>query len=173
MHTWFPMAVHLLDGLYLGMRYSEAQIHQREHLAQIGSLSANLAHELNNPAAATVRATAQLRERVAGMRNKLGLIAAGEFDRESILRLVELQERAVARAADESAPLTPVQRADAEDALADSLERFGVRRADDLAEVLVSAASTQRGWTRSPRRSVTVLSTRRCTGSGTPWRPRP
>ena len=36
MHTWFPMAVHLLDGLYLGMRYSEAQIHQREHLAQIG-----------------------------------------------------------------------------------------------------------------------------------------
>ena len=138
MHTWFPMAVHLLDGLYLGMRYSEAQIHQREHLAQIGSLSANLAHELNNPAAATVRATAQLRERVAGMRNKLGLIAAGEFDRESILRLVELQERAVARAADDGAPLTPVQRADAEDALADSLERFGVRRADDLAEVLVS-----------------------------------
>jgi signal transduction histidine kinase len=72
------------------------------------------------------------------MRNKLGLIAAGEFDRESILRLVELQERAVARAADDGAPLTPVQRADAEDALADSLERFGVRRADDLAEVLVS-----------------------------------
>jgi signal transduction histidine kinase len=138
MRTWFPMAVHLLDGLYLGMRYSEAQIHQREHLAQIGSLSANLAHELNNPAAATVRATAQLRERVAGMRNKLGLIAAGEFDRASILRLVELQERAVAQAANDNAPLTPVQRADAEDALADCLERFGVRRADDLAEVLVS-----------------------------------
>jgi CRP-like cAMP-binding protein len=99
MRAWFPMAVHLLDGLYLGMRNSESQIRQREHLAQLGTLSANLAHELNNPAAATVRATAQLRERVAGMRNKLAMIAATDFDRAAIVQLVELQERAVAASA--------------------------------------------------------------------------
>jgi hypothetical protein len=29
----FPMAVHLLDGLYVGIRNSEAQVRQREHLA--------------------------------------------------------------------------------------------------------------------------------------------
>ena len=44
---------------------------QRERLLALGSLSAGLTHELNNPAAAAVRATSSLRERVAGMRHKL------------------------------------------------------------------------------------------------------
>jgi hypothetical protein len=57
-------------------------------------LAANLAHELNNPAAATVRATAQLRTRVAGMRQKLGMIARKEIDRALLARLVALQEAA-------------------------------------------------------------------------------
>ena len=48
-----------------------AAIGQRERLLALGSLSAGLTHELNNPAAAAVRATAALRERVAGMRHKL------------------------------------------------------------------------------------------------------
>ena len=145
MRAWFPMAVHLLDGLYLGMRSSEAQIRQREHLAQLGTLSANLAHELNNPAAAAVRATAQLRERVAAMRNKLGLIAAGDLDRAAIVRLVDVQQRAVSRAAKKRDPLSPVERADAEDELVECLEAFKVQRADDLAEVLV-AGGFDAGW---------------------------
>ena len=37
MRKWFPMAVHLLDGLYLGVRASEAPVHQREHLADLGT----------------------------------------------------------------------------------------------------------------------------------------
>jgi len=145
MRTWFPMAVHLLDGLYLGMRNSESQVRQREHLAQLGTLSANLAHELNNPAAATVRATAQLRERVAGMRHKLGLVAAGRFDREMIARLVELQERAIAAAAKNRVVLSPVERADAEDDVVERLEELGVDRPEDLAEVLV-AGGLDRDW---------------------------
>jgi len=72
------------------------------------------------------------------MRNKLGLIAAGDFDRAAIVRLVDVQQRAVARAAKKRDPLGPVERADAEDALVDCLEGFRVQRADDLAEVLVS-----------------------------------
>ena len=50
---------------------------QRERLLALGSLSAGLTHELNNPAAAAVRATSSLRERVAGMRHKLAMIAGG------------------------------------------------------------------------------------------------
>ncbi len=136
-----PMAVHLLDGLYLGLRSTEAQVRQREHLADLGTLSANLAHELNNPAAATVRATAQLRERVAGMRHKLGAIASGRFDPEVMARLVELQERTVERAATAKAedPLSPVEVADAEDVLVDRLDALGVAGAYDLAGVLVAA----------------------------------
>ena len=73
MREWFPMAVHLLEGLFFGMQSTQQAIGQRERLLALGSLSAGLTHELNNPAAAAMRATAPLRDRVAGMRHKLAL----------------------------------------------------------------------------------------------------
>jgi signal transduction histidine kinase len=139
MHEWFPMAVHLLDGLFMGLRTSEATVRQREHLAELGHLAANLAHELNNPAAATVRATAQLRTRVAGMRHKLGMIARKEIDRALLARLVTLQEAAVERAAKPRPALTPVQEADLEDALADHLEALDVPGSYELAPAFAAA----------------------------------
>src|SRR5690348_4826316 len=81
MQDWFPMAVHLLEGLFFGNKNAQAAIGHRESLLALGSLSAGLTHELNNPAAAAVRATSALRERVAGMRHKLGMIAGGKWDR--------------------------------------------------------------------------------------------
>lgn len=135
----FPMAVHLLDGLYVGIRNSEATVRQREHLARLGTLSANLAHELNNPAAAAVRATSQLRQRVAGMRSKLGAIASGPVDREVIAELVKAQERAVELAAKSRRRLTAVEESDLEDALVDRLEDLGVSGSYDLAPVFVAS----------------------------------
>ena len=61
---WFPMAVHLLEGLFFGTKSMQQAIGQRERLLALGSLSAGLTHELNNPAAAAVRAAATLRQRV-------------------------------------------------------------------------------------------------------------
>ncbi len=58
---WFPMAVHLLEGMLLGMRQGNALIGERERLLALGKLSAGLTHELNNPAAAAGRATVALR----------------------------------------------------------------------------------------------------------------
>ena len=139
MREQFPMAVHLLDGLYVGVRNSEATLRQREHLAQLGSLSANLAHELNNPAAAAVRATAQLRERVAGMRHKLAMIAEGGIDPAAISRLVAVQEEVVEHAAKARDPLGALAESDLEDELADHLEGLGVAGALDLAPVLAAA----------------------------------
>ncbi|HEY8474496.1 MAG TPA: ATP-binding protein [Natronosporangium sp.] len=139
MREWFPMAVHLLDGLYVGIRTTEATIRQREHLAQLGHLAANLAHELNNPAAATVRATAQLRTRVAGMRQKLGMIARKEIDRALLARLVALQEAAVERAAKQREPLSPLAESDLTDAFADRLDELDIPGSYDLAPVFVAA----------------------------------
>ncbi|MGH3156430.1 MAG: cyclic nucleotide-binding domain-containing protein, partial [Streptosporangiaceae bacterium] len=52
MDDWFPMAVHLLEGLFFGTKNTQDVIGQRERLLALGSLAAGLAHELNNPAAA-------------------------------------------------------------------------------------------------------------------------
>ena len=91
------MAMHLLEGLFLGMRSSQAIVGQRERLLALGRLSAGLTHELNNPAAAAVRATSALRERVAAMRHKLAKLASGKVDGETLRRLTVVQEDAVAR----------------------------------------------------------------------------
>jgi signal transduction histidine kinase len=145
MQEWFPMAVHLLDGLYVGIRTTEATVRQREHLAQLGHLAANLAHELNNPAAATVRATAQLRTRVAGMRQKLSMIASKDIDRALLARLVALQEAAVERAAKQRAPLTALQESDLEDTLADRIDELDVAGSYELAPVF-AAAGLDTAW---------------------------
>ncbi|MFF7367000.1 ATP-binding protein [Streptomyces tricolor] len=138
MREWFPMAVHLLEGLFFGAKNTQAMIGQRERLLALGSLSAGLTHELNNPAAAAVRATATLRERVAKMRHKLGLIAEGPFSREVLASLVEIQERTAERVA--KAPvLGPLEAADREDALTDWLEEHGIGHGWQLAPTFVQA----------------------------------
>lgn len=143
--THMPMAVHLLDGVYVGVRNTEATVRQREHLAQLGTLSANLAHELNNPAAAAVRATGQLRTRVAGMRHKLGLIADAGLNAKHIARLITLQEAAVERAAKDREPLSALQEADLEDELTDRMDELGITAPHDLAPVF-AAAGFDRAW---------------------------
>lgn len=137
MRSWFPMAMHLMEGLFFGMRNMQAIIGERERLLALGSLSAGLTHELNNPAAAAVRATSVLRDRVTGMRHKLAMIADGRLDGRQLRHLVDLQEEAVKRVA--SAPtLTPLQTSDAEDALGDWLDEHGIAGAWDIAPTLVA-----------------------------------
>jgi signal transduction histidine kinase len=131
---WFPMAIHLLEGLALGMRSTQAAISERQRLMALGALSAGLMHELNNPAAAASRATSALRQRVAGMRHKLGMLAAGKVPPERLVALVELQEDVIERAA--KAPvLTAMQTADREDELGDWLDERNVTGAWDVAAV--------------------------------------
>ncbi len=125
MNDWFPMAVHLLEGLIFGQRSVQEAIGQRERLLALGSLSAGLTHELNNPASAAVRATAALRERVAGMRRKLGLIAGSPRPPMALSALVGLQEEAAERVA-KAPSLSPLEAADAEDALTGWLDEHHI-----------------------------------------------
>jgi signal transduction histidine kinase len=136
--TWFPMAVHMLEGLYQGMRNSQAVVGQRERLLSLGQLTAGLTHELNNPAAAAVRATSTLRERVAGMRHKLMKLADGRVDPESLVKLTALQEDAIERSA-KAPKLTAMQASDAEDAISDWLDDHEVTDGWQFAPVLVAA----------------------------------
>ncbi|MET8452264.1 ATP-binding protein [Streptomyces sp. NPDC005209] len=138
MQEWFPMAVHLLEGLFFGVKSTQAAIGQRERLLALGSLSAGLTHELNNPAAAAVRATSTLRERVAKMRRKLAVIAEGPFSREVLAQLMEIQERTAERVAKAPA-LSPLEASDREDALTDWFEDHGMDHGWQLAPTFVQA----------------------------------
>jgi signal transduction histidine kinase len=138
MNEWFPMAVHLLEGLFFGNKKTREAVSQRERLLALGSLTAGLTHELNNPAAAAVRATASLRERVAGMRGKLRLIAAGKYERAGLESIIELQQRAVEKVS-KAPKLDPLATSDAEDEISDWLEDRGIRDGWQLAPTFVQA----------------------------------
>ena len=138
---WFPMAVHLLDGMFVGFRNAQELIAQRERLLALGKLTAGLTHELNNPAAAAVRAAETLRERFAGMRHKLALLADGRFDGEQLHKLTILQEKFVGRIST-AEPLTPMQESDREDERGEWLDERDVAGGWDLAPVFVAAGLT-------------------------------
>jgi signal transduction histidine kinase len=138
MRDWFPMALHVLEGLFFGTQTTQQAVEQRERLLALGSLSAGLTHELNNPAAAAVRATSLLRERVENMRHKLASIATGAYDVGALTAMVDLQELAVSQVA-EAPSLTPMQAADREDELGEWLEGHDIPDGWDLAPVFVQA----------------------------------
>lgn len=150
--TWFPMALHLLEGLFFGTRAANAIVNERERLLALASLSAGLTHELNNPAAAALRATASLRERITGMRHKLAMIADGRLDGAGLHKLVGLQDDAVRHAA-VGVELSAMQAADAEDTVSDWLDERDVAGAWDLAPSLV-AAGLDVPWLEEAARTV-------------------
>ncbi|MEY9849094.1 ATP-binding protein [Streptacidiphilus sp. MAP5-3] len=133
---WFPMAVHLLEGLFFGFKNTQEAIGQRERLLALGSVTAGLTHELNNPAAAAVRATSALRERIAQVRREFGELAADPRRAKELARLNDLQDMTLARIG-QAPPLSPLQTADLEDEVGDWLEEREIGNAWELAPVLV------------------------------------
>jgi signal transduction histidine kinase len=143
MESWFPTAMHLLEGVFFGVEDQHAKLSQRERLLALGSLSAGLTHELNNPAAAAVRATAALRGRVARMCDQLSLIIGGHDGHASLEALVPLQQLALEHAARApaaaSAAPTTLEAADRKDDLGDWFTGRRIPDAWDLAPTFVAA----------------------------------
>jgi len=157
LREWFPMAIHLLDGLFTGLRTSDALIGQRERLTALGRLTAGLTHELNNPASAAVRATATLRERVAAMRGKLKHLASGKVDADTLVKRTGLQEDAIEQSgkaqAGRTKHLTPLQAGDLEDEFCDWCDEHGVSAGWQLAPIWV-AAGLDLEWLESMAESI-------------------
>jgi signal transduction histidine kinase len=134
---WYPMAVHLLEGLRLGMKRGDQVLAERERLLALGKLSAGLTHELNNPAAAAGRAADTLRDKVAGMRSKLAMIADGKIAGDQLKKLVMAQDEFVKKV--RHAPsISALEAADREDELGDWLDSHGISGGWDLAPVFVA-----------------------------------
>ena len=150
--SWFPMAMHLLEGLFFGMRASETMVSQRERINALGTLTAGLTHELNNPAASAVRAVSELRTRVAAMREKLRWLARREIEPEHLYRLMDLQTKAVERAA-HPPRLSAIETSDREDEMGEWLDERGVEGAWDLAPIFV-AGGLDTDWAQEVADSV-------------------
>jgi signal transduction histidine kinase len=144
MRQWFPMALHLLEGIFYGNQNTQRVVGERERLLALGSLSAGLTHELNNPASAAVSATSALRTRVAGMRHKLAMIAGGAWDRRQLETLIRLQERAVEQVA-KAPELDPLEASDREDEFSDWFQSHGIDGGWDLAPTFVQSG-LEVGW---------------------------
>ncbi len=146
--THLPMAVHLVGGTFQGVQDHEATMREREYVTRLGTLAAGLAHELNNPAAATRRAGGQLRDRLT---EALAIVqeVARSGDPQLVRSIVELPERARADGMPPSGLPPAGERARDEEALADTLAGLAPDLpgdvADDLADVLATAG-VDPGW---------------------------
>jgi signal transduction histidine kinase len=140
---WFPMATHMLEGFAIQGMGSQQTVSTRERLVALGTVTAGLTHELNNPATAAARAAATLAERLAGLWDELAGLAGG-IEGGQMAELVDLVRQALHGRAGQ-APLSPLEASDREDELGGWLAGHGVEGAWDLTPPLV-AAGVDAGW---------------------------
>ena len=138
---WFPMAMHLLDGLLSGGRMQREIIDRRQRLTALGTITAGLTHELNNPAAAAVRAVSELRSLIKTSRFQLAQLAEDGIPPEKLRTLIEAQEACTNNLGNQP-KRSPLEISDAEDELGEALDEAGVEDAWELAPALVNAGFT-------------------------------
>ncbi len=117
-------------------RSTEAKLRQSEKMAQLGTLTAGLAHELNNPAAAVQRGAAQLLDADGQIRTaQLSLTQLG-LSPDQVQALTALNEQVRERSR-QAVTLDSLARADAEEALEDWMDARGLDDAWTYASTLV------------------------------------
>ena len=136
----FPLGVHLIEGLFRTARSFESATREKEALIALGTLSAGLAHELNNPAAAATRAVDGLAQAGDRMLASLRGLAAASLTADQFTRLDALRSEIVPPEGGDA-----MARADREEALAQWLSRHGVGRPWVVAGQL-SAAGADVPW---------------------------
>lgn len=114
---------------------TEAMLRQSERMAQLGTLTAGLAHELNNPAAAVVSSSQQLGRAVSDYQKALTSLAAADHTPEQAAEISAVLDKAGSSPME----LSALDRSDREAELEDRLGELGVAEPWAVASDLASA----------------------------------
>lgn len=136
-----PFAAHLIEGVFRTARTVESLGREREALVALGTLSAGLAHELNNPAASATRAVTALEQANGSLLGSLGALASANLTADQFTALDQLRGQIA-----ESRPVwSSIELADREEQLGSWLEDHGVDGAWGLAATF-AGAGVDVGW---------------------------
>lgn len=134
----FPIVMHLLQGVWSDHEDMHSAIDHQNRVQAAGTIAAGLAHGLNNPVAATVRAAADLRERFRRLTGPAALSAAAHAALDSTrMALTQRVEGGGHRRV--HSRRSALQTARAEDEVADWLDAHDVAEGWDIAPVLAGA----------------------------------
>jgi signal transduction histidine kinase len=133
-HTlWEQQKLRDLEQAYLEQ---EVMLRQNEKLATLGKLSAGMAHELNNPAAAARQGAEQLKTSIGRLERARFSLGAAGLSSEQLDHIEEL-EREAERRAKEPTSLDPIARSDLEQEVEGWLDKSGIEDPWEHAPALV------------------------------------
>jgi len=127
----------VLNWVMSRLTQNDALLHQQEKMAALGTLSAGLAHELNNPAAAANRSAAELSAAVSKWQSLTHQIETAAIQKDQMEWLAAFMDQA-SRRFTSPLKLDVLQRVDRVDALQSWLESNGIEAAWELAPSMVS-----------------------------------
>ena len=131
---WEQKKLRDLEMVYL---QQEIALRQTDKLATLGKLSAGMAHELNNPAAAAQRSAAQLQTAIDELNQAQRNLGATELTSMQTTALSQLVA-SIGDLARRAADLDPLSQSDLEGDIEHWLEARGVEEAWELAPTLAS-----------------------------------